>query len=67
MLGDKLGSKSSPADPDLWYKPLMDPYGFKYYSYILVYVYGFLIIDNNTNKFMDMVKYKFTVKPYIIE
>ena len=34
-LGNKIGFKSSLADPDLWYKPATDASGNKYYSYIL--------------------------------
>ena len=66
-LGNKLGFKSSLADPDLWYKPATDASGFKYYSYILVYVDDLLIIDKVPKKFMSMIQESFTVKPSSIE
>ena len=66
-LGNRLGFKSSLADPDLWYKPSVAPDGFKYYSYILVYVDDLIIIDKDPRSFMEMVKTSFTVKPSSIE
>ena len=66
-LGNSLGFKSSLADPDLWYKASTDSTGFKYYSYILVYVDDLLIIDKAPNKYMTMVQESFTVKPSSIE
>ena len=66
-LGNRLGFKSSLADPDLWYKASTDASGFQYYSYILVYVDDLLIIDKQPAKFMEMIQQKFTVKPSSIE
>lgn len=66
-LGNKLGFKSSLADPDLWYKPIVSADGFEYYSYILVYVDDLLIIDKEPKAFMEMIKTSFTVKPDSIE
>jgi hypothetical protein len=66
-LGNKLGFKSSLADPDLWYKPAVDSAGNKYYSYILVYVDDLLIIDKAPKKFMSQIQESFTVKPDSIE
>ena len=54
-------------DPDVWYKPETASDGFKYYSYILVYVDDLLIIDKNPAQYMSMVQSNFTVKPGSIE
>ena len=61
-LGNTLGFKPLLADPDLWYKTMSAPNGFKYYAYILVYVDNILIIDKNPHSFMEMIKEKSTVK-----
>ena len=66
-LGNKLGFKSSLADPDLWYKAATDSNGFEYYSYILVYVDDLLIIDKEPKRYMEMIQQSFTVKPSSIE
>jgi hypothetical protein len=66
-LGNKLGFKSSLADPDLWYKAATDPSGNKYYSYILVYVDDLLIIDKLPKRYMSQIQESFTVKPDSIE
>ena len=63
IIGTKLGFKSSLADPDLWYKPMITSEGIEYYVYILVYVDDILIIDINPNRFMDLLKDTYTVKP----
>ena len=67
VLGNRLGFKSSLADPDLWYKPSTAPDGKEYYSYILVYVDDLIIIDKCPLKYMEMVKENFTVKPCSIQ
>ena len=66
-LGNRLGFKSSLADPDLWYKAATDATGKKYYSYILVYVDDLLIIDKNPRRYMSQIQETFTVKPGSIE
>ena len=66
-LGNHLGFKPSLADPDIWMKPSTSPNGFKYYSYILVYVDDILIIDSDPDKYMKMIQDNFTVKPSSIE
>ena len=66
-LGNKLGFKSSLADPDLWYKAATDTAGNKYYSYILVYVDDLLIIDKIPQRYMKQIQESFTVKPDSIE
>ena len=52
-LGNTLGFKPSLTDPDLWYKPISAPNGFKYYAYILVYVDEILIIDKKSTQFYE--------------
>ena len=66
-LDNRLGYKSSLADPDLWYKPMTDETGFKYYAYILVYVDDVLIINKHPKRDMELIKSDFTVKPSSIE
>jgi hypothetical protein len=66
-LDNRLGYKSSLADPDLWYKPMTDSTGFKYYAYILVYVDDILIINKDPQKDMAMIQSDFTVKKSSIE
>ena len=66
-LGNHLGFKSSLADPDVWYKAETKPDGFKYYSYILVYVDDLLIIDQAPARYMKMIQENFTLKPDSIE
>ena len=62
-LGNKLGFKSSLADPDLWYKPCTSKDGLKYYAYILVYVDDVCLIDKEPASLVEMIKQSFTVKP----
>jgi hypothetical protein len=62
-LGNRLGFKSSLADPDLWYKPMTSKDGFEYYAYILVYVDDLLIIHKDPKEFMTQIQESFTVKP----
>ena len=63
IIGNKLGLKSSLADPDLWYKAKITSEGVEYYAYLLVYVDNILIIDKNPNRFMDLLKDTYMVKP----
>ena len=62
-LSNVMGFKSSLADPDVWLKPAVAPDGFKYYSYILIYTDDILVLDKNPQKYMDMLKDRYTVKP----
>ena len=62
-LGNKLGFKSSLADPDVWMKPAVDASGFEYYSYIFVYSDDVLIIDKTPGKYMEMLKDSYKIKP----
>ena len=56
ITGNKLGFKSSLADPNLWYEAMITSKGVEYYAYILVYVDDILIIDKNPNRFMDLLE-----------
>ena len=62
VLSNKLGFKSSLADPDVWYKPAIDKNGHKYYTYILVYVDDILVIDECPMKYMTMLRDSYTVR-----
>ena len=62
IIGNKLGFKSSLADPDLWYKVMITSKGVEYYASLLVYVDDILIIDKNPNQFMDLSKDTYLVK-----
>ena len=66
-LRNKIGFKSSLANPDLWYKASTPPDVFDYYLYILVYMDDILIIDKFTQRYTEMVKTSFTVKSSRIE
>ena len=63
VIGNKLGFRSSLADPDLWYRPMTAKDGTKYYAYILVYVDDILILDKYPERFMNLLKDNYTVKP----
>ena len=56
VLANKLGFKSSLADPNLWYKPSIKNNGDKYYSYLLVYINDILVINTNLAKYMAMLQ-----------
>ena len=58
-----MGFKWNLSDPDVWLKPVVDSDGFKYYTYILVYVYDILIFDKYPRNYMSKLKDKYTVKP----
>ena len=45
IIGNRLGFKSSLADPDLWHKAIITSEGAEYYAYILLYADDILIID----------------------
>ena len=60
---EKLGFKSSFADPDVWYKPSVKASGEEYYTYLLVYVDDLLLcIDEHPKKYMDMIERDFKIK-----
>ena len=62
-LSNVMGFKSSLADPDVWLKPAVAPDGSKYYSCILIYTDDILVLDKFPQKYMDMLKERYTVKP----
>lgn len=66
-LSNKLGFISSLADPDLWYKPAVDKDGFKYYSYILVYVDDLCILDKAPHSYMLQIQESFKVREETIK
>jgi hypothetical protein len=53
-----LGFKACLADPDVWLKPTTKRNGEKYYAYILIYTDDLLIIAENPQQYMDMIKSK---------
>ena len=59
---EKLGFKSSFADPDVWYKPSVKATGEEYYTYLLVYVDDLLCIDEHPKRYMDMIEQDFKIK-----
>ena len=59
---ERLGFKSSLADPDVWYKPSVKSTGEEYYTYLLVYVDDLLCIDENPRKYMEMIEQSFKIK-----
>ena len=58
-----MGFKNCLADHDVWLKADEDEYGNKYYTYICIYVDDIMIISHNTDKYMNMIKNVFLVKP----
>ena len=55
IIGNFMGSKSTLAVPDVWLKPTTASEHFKYYTYILVYVYNILIFDTDLRKYIAML------------
>ena len=66
-LGNRIGYKSSLADPDLWYKFMTDADGFEFYSYILVYVDDISLLMKYPKESIAHIQKSFTVKPSIIK
>ena len=54
-------------NPYLWYKASTSLHGFEYYLQILVCVDYFLIMEKFPRRYMEIVKYSFTVNRYSIE
>ena len=61
LLANVLKFKSSLADPDIWYKGMVDEHGNGYYAYILIYVDDMLIIDKDPKSLMMQVKDEYNV------
>jgi Reverse transcriptase (RNA-dependent DNA polymerase) len=57
------GYSSCKADPDVWMHPRTKPDGFKYWSYILVYMDDILIVDHEPKVAMDYLASRYTLKP----
>lgn len=57
-----FGFKSCYADSNLYLKPDVKPDGSKYYSYCLVYVDGLLVISEEPQKYLDMIRQKVRLK-----
>ena len=66
ILGNHLVLQSSLADPDVWFKVATYKARNEYYTYILVYVDYFIIVEKCPLKYMAMLEIKYTVKPYSI-
>ena len=54
-------------DLDLWLRPAVKPYGFKYYEYILCYVNDVLYIFHNPRRLMKRIHENFKLKDNKIE
>ena len=61
-LQTKMNSKSSLADNDVWLKQDMRSDGSSYYTYILVYTDGILIVSDNPTQYMAQLKANYYVK-----
>ena len=53
---DKIGFKSSPADPDVWLRPEAKPDGEEYYEYVMCYVDDILAISMEATKVLESLK-----------
>ena len=63
ILGNHLGLQSSLYGPDFWFKVATGDIGNEYYSYILVYVDDFLIVDKDPRKNISVLESKYMMKP----
>jgi hypothetical protein len=59
---DAMGYKPSYTDPDVWLRPAVKPDSFKYYEYILCYVYNVLSISADPKKTMRRIQEDFKLK-----
>ena len=59
---DKMGFKSSIADPDVWIRPTTKAYGENYYEFILVYVDNLLAVSQYAVSVLREVVEKFKLK-----
>ena len=62
IIGNQLGFTSSLADPDVWYKKMMNDRNELYYAYILVYVDDILVIDIEPSIHMTKLRESYTVR-----
>lgn len=64
---DDIGFKSSIADPDVWYRNVINNDGENYYEYVLVYVDDLLEISTDARSVMLEIAVKFKLKKDKIE
>ena len=62
ILRNYMGFTFSLADPDVWYKAETKTNGKRYYSYILCYIDGVLIIHETPQKLMKMLESRYPLK-----
>ena len=67
ILDNDLGFKSCLADPDMWFKKMIDSSGKYYYAYILVYVDDILVVDKQPMLHMTKLKQTYTVQDETIK
>ena len=58
----ELGYRPSQADPDVWIRPAIDSYGFKYYEMILCYVDDVLSLSHKPMAAIEGIKQTFKLK-----
>ena len=61
----ELGFESCLVDADVWMRPMVKDYRFKYYEYLLYYVDDCLVISHNPKKIAGVLKsepYNYTLK-----
>ena len=51
------------ADHDLWYRPAVNPNGFEYYEYVLIFFDNILNISHDTNAKMETLVNLYQLKP----
>ena len=61
ILGKKLGLKYSLTDAEVLYKSSTDETGLNYYTYILVYVSGILLLDKTPKHYINILEEAYTV------
>ena len=61
-LENKLGYKSTVADPDVWRRPAVKSDGEKYYEYVLCYVDDVMCISADPAHTMKQIQEKFDFK-----
>ena len=66
ILVNQLRLQSSLSDPYFWFKAATYKSRNEYYSYIIVYVNDFIIVDKDPQNYMAILENKYTVIPYSI-
>lgn len=62
-ITQRLGYKSTIADPDVYLKPKSREDGTNYYSYLIIYVDDVLCLDINPGKTIEKISSVYRVKP----